>query len=162
MVYNLWLAAFTLGLFSSQHRVKAIPLLKCRVDVVWMWVQWGIDGVEVGSIRVDEKSCDNWMVYVCPFVVIFNNPTSSNCPYLVVIKIQGYKRDSVAFIGWVRHYQHPHASTATVKYYEWKVRRIIGCLDELWTQIIFSPLFITIPSKCFFANLPRRCWDRGG
>ena len=54
------------------------------------------------------------MVYVCPFVVIFNNPTSSNCPYLVVIKIQGYKRDSVAFIGWVRHYQHPHASTAKI------------------------------------------------
>ena len=54
------------------------------------------------------------MVYVCPFVVIFNNPTSSHCPYLVVIKIQGYKRDSVAFIGWVRHYQHPHASTAKI------------------------------------------------
>ena len=51
------------------------------------------------------------MVYVCPFVVIFNNPTS---PYLVVIKIQGYKRNSVAFIGWVRHYQHPHASTAKI------------------------------------------------
>ena len=53
-------------------------------------------------------------VYVCPFVVIFNNPTSSHCPYLVVIKIQGYKTDSLAFIGWVRHYQHPHASTAKI------------------------------------------------
>ena len=32
----------------------------------------------------------------------------------MLIKIQGYKRDSVAFIGWVRHYRHPHASTAKI------------------------------------------------
>ena len=38
--------------------------------------------------------------------------TSSHCPYLAVIKIQGYKRDSLAFIGWVRHCNIP--STAKI------------------------------------------------